>query len=297
MITEDEVIPVPPARVPFVENRRKAVFLFIIAISLLATMDLLTKIASADLSTTQIVWGRYVAQSLAMLLIIGPASITASIRSKVPGLHIARSLLLFVANFAFMAALRYMPLTEANIVGFASPLLLTALTYPVLGERVGVGRWAAVIAGFVGVIIVLQPGTAVFHWAALLPLVMAIGGACYHVMTPIVARTEDPAISIYYVSIIGAFGMSLIVPFYWTQPDILGWALLFVIGSLGTIGHVLIVRAFAHAPASMLAPFFYVHLIWAVTYGWIFFGDLPHVATIVGGALIIGSGIYVYRTK
>lgn len=297
MMSKEQSLSIPPARIPFVEDRRKAVFLLITAITLLATMDLLVKFASATLSTTQIVWGRYVAQSMAMILIIGPAGISASIRSKVPGLHVARALLLFVANFAFMAALRYMPLTEANVVGFASPLLLTALTYPVLGEKVGISRWLAVIVGFIGVMIVLQPGTAVFHWAALLPLVMAIGAASYHVLTPIVARTEDPAISVYFLSIIGAFSMSTVVPFYWTQPDVAGWAMLFFIGAFGTVGHVLIVRAFAHAPASMLAPFFYIYLIWAVIYGWFFFDDLPSLATIVGGVLIIASGIYVYRTK
>jgi drug/metabolite transporter (DMT)-like permease len=296
-MSEDQSIPIVPHRIAFVEDRRKAVLLFVTAITLLATMDMIVKFASSSLSTPQIMWGRYVAQLMAMILIVGPAGILSCVRSKVPGLHVVRALLLFAANFAFMAALRYLPLTEANMVGFASPLLLTALTYPVLGEKVGISRWAAVIAGFVGVVIVLQPGTAVFHWAALLPLLMAICAAFYHVLTPIVARTEDPVISIYFLGIIGAFAMSLVVPLYWTQPDVLGWAMLFVIGVLGTIGHLLIVRAFGHAPASMLAPFFYVHLIWAVIYGWLIFGDLPGLATIIGGALIIVSGIYVYRTQ
>jgi drug/metabolite transporter (DMT)-like permease len=296
-MSEEQSIPIVPPRIAFVENRRRAVLLFVTAITLLATMDMIVKFASSSLSTPQIMWGRYVAQLMALILIVGPVGILTCIRSKVPGLHVTRALLLFAANFAFMAALRYLPLTEANMVGFAAPLLLTALTYPILGEKVGIGRWMAVIAGFVGVLIVLQPGTAVFHWASLLPLLMAICAAFYHVLTPIVGRTEDPAISIYFLGIIGAFSMSLVVPLYWTQPDVLGWAMMLVIGVLGTIGHLLIVRAFGHAPASMLAPFFYIHLIWAVIYGWLIFGDLPSFATIIGGVLIIVSGIYVYRTQ
>jgi drug/metabolite transporter (DMT)-like permease len=260
-------------------------------------MDMIVKFASSTLSTPQIVWGRYVSQSLAIVLIVGPVGFLTCLRSKTPQMHAARALFLFIANFAFMAALRYLPLTEANVVGFGAPLLLTALTYPVLGEKVSLGRWAAVIAGFIGVIIVMQPGTAMFQWAALLPLMMAISAALYHVMTPIVARVEDPAISIYFLSIIGAVGMSLVVPWSWTQPDALGWTMLLVIGVLGTLGHLLIVRAFAHAPASMLAPLFYIHLIWATAYGWFIFGDIPKVATIAGGALIIASGIYVFRTR
>jgi drug/metabolite transporter (DMT)-like permease len=174
---------------------------------------------------------------------------------------------------------------------------LTALTYPFLGEQVTPGRWAAVIAGFIGVLIVVQPGSAVFQLAALLPLAMAIFAAFYHVLTPIVARVEDPAVSIYFLSIIGAVAMSMVVPWYWTQPDALGWLMLFIIGVLGTIGHILIVRAFAQASASVLAPLFYVHLIWATIYGWLAFGDIPTTATTIGGALIIASGIYVYRSK
>jgi drug/metabolite transporter (DMT)-like permease len=285
-------LPVAPAH-----DRRKAILLFLTAISLMATMDLIVKFASSSLSTTQIVWGRYISQCIAILLIIGPAGLLVLFRSKAPGLHVTRALLLFVANFAFMASLRYLPLAEANVISFASPLLLTALTYPFLGEQVTPGRWAAVIAGFLGVLIVVQPGSAVFQLAALLPLTMAVFAAFYHVLTPIVARVEDPAISIYFLSVIGAVMMSMVVPWHWTQPDALGWLMLFTIGVLGTIGHILIVRAFAHAPASVLAPLFYVHLIWAVIYGWLAFGDIPTTATTIGGAIIIASGIYVYRSK
>jgi drug/metabolite transporter (DMT)-like permease len=95
----------------------------------------------------------------------------------------------------------------------------------------------------------------------------------------------------------GAVCMSAVVPWFWTQPDALGWTLLFVIGVLGTVGHLLIVRAFAYAPASVLAPFFYIHLIWALIFGWFVFGDLPTLVTIVGGSLITMSGIYIYRTR
>jgi drug/metabolite transporter (DMT)-like permease len=296
-MSQDPSIPVSLLPRLFIEDRRRAALLFITAIALTATMDMIVKFASSSLSTPQIVWGRYVTQLLAIMLIAGPTGFLACVRSKMPGMHIMRALIFFIANFAFMAALRYLPLTEANVVGFASPLLLTALTYPVLGETVGPRRWAAVIAGFIGVLIVMQPGTAMFQWAALLPLTMAICASVYHVMTPMVARVEDPAISIYFLGVIGAVSMSAVVPWFWTKPDALGWAMMLVIGLLGTVGQLLIVRAFAHAPASMLAPFFYIHLVWATIYGWFIFGDLPNLATLIGGSLIIASGIYVYRTR
>jgi drug/metabolite transporter (DMT)-like permease len=113
------------------------------------------------------------------------------------------------------------------------------------------------------------------------------------VLTPIVARVEDPVISIDFLGVIGAVATSAVVSLYWTHPDALGWSMLLVIGVLGTAGHFLVVRA----PASILAPFFYLHLIWAAIYGWSVFGDLPSLATIVGGVLIIAAGTYVYRTQ
>lgn len=294
---QDPTIQISSLPVASLQDRRKAVVLFVAAIALLATMDMVVKFASSDLSTPQIVWGRYVAQSIAIFVVTGPTGVLTCLHSRVPGMHVMRALFLFVANTAFMAALRYLPLTEANVVGFTSPLLLTALTYPILGEKVGLGRWAAITIGFIGVLVVMQPGSAMFQWAALLPLLMAISAAFYHVLTPIVARVEDPAISIYFLGVIGAISMTLVVPWFWTQPDALGWTMLLVIGVLGTIGHLLIVRAFAHAPASVLAPFFYLHLIWAVIYGWFIFGDIPSLVTVIGGSLIIASGIYVYRTR
>ena len=285
------------ARRSFLEDRRKALALFGAAICLLATMDMIVKVASAQLSTPQIVWGRYVTQCFAIVLFAGHANLATCFRSRALGLHIIRALLLFTANFAFMAALRYLPLAEANVIGFASPLLLTALANLILKEAVSVHRWVAVTAGFAGVLIVLEPGTELFKWAALLPLLMALASALYHVLTPIVARAEDPAVSIYFLGIFGAVAMSLVVPWFWIEPDMLGWTMLLVIGVLGTAGHLLIVRAFAHAPASVLAPFFYIHLVWATAYGWLIFGNLPNLATVIGGALIIASGVYIYRTR
>lgn len=295
-MTTGPAVPVT-ARRSFLEDRRKALVLFGAAICLLATMDMIVKVASAQLSTTQIVWGRYVTQCFAIVLLAGRANLATCFRSRALGLHIIRALLLFTANFAFMAALRYLPLAEANVIGFASPLLLTALASLILHETVGVHRWFAVTAGFAGVLIVLQPGTELFKWAALLPLLMAFASALYHVLIPIVARVEDPAVSIYFLGIFGAVAMSLVVPWFWIEPDMLGWIMLLVIGVLGTAGHLLIVRAFAHAPASVLAPFFYIHLMWATAYGWLIFGNLPNLATIIGGTLIIASGVYIYRTR
>jgi drug/metabolite transporter (DMT)-like permease len=165
---------------------------------------------------------------------------------------------------------------------------------PVLGERVRKGCWLAVGCGLVGVLIVIRPGSAIFQSAALLPLIMAGCSALYHVLTPLIRRTEDPAISLYFVGAIGAIGTGLALPWSWTQPSGAGWALLGTIGLLGTAGHVVTIRAFERAPPQTLAPLLYTYLLWALLFGFLFFGDLPDVATVIGALLVILCGLYVY---
>ncbi len=284
-----------PSAAEALSRRRRGVLLMALGITLLATMDVIVKIASRDLSTIQIAWGRYLAQSIGLLAFMGMAGVTASLRSQMPGIHLFRAVLFLIANISFMAAIRYMPLAEANLIGFASPLLLTALSYPVLRERVGLGRWLAVASGFVGVLVVIGPSAQLFHWAALLPLLMAFCSAAYHVMTPIIRRSEDPAISVHYLGWLGAVLLTTIVPVFWAHPTPLGWAMLAAIGGLGAIGQILMIRAFEFAPTSVLAPLFYLHLIWALIYGLALFGDVPSPVTLFGAVLIIASGYYVYR--
>lgn len=277
-------------------RRRRGILIIIPAVAVLATMDLVVKLASAEFSTAQIAWGRYVAQSLGLLIFGGVTGATACLRSRIPGAHLVRAVLLLVANVLFMAAVRYLPLAEANVIGFASPLLLTALSYPVLGERVGFRRWMAVLAGFAGVLVVIRPSAALFHWAALLPLFMAICAAVYHIMTPIIRQTEDPAISVHYLGWVGVLVTSVVVPWFWIPPSLSGWLMLAAIGAFGTVGQILMIRAFELAPPSMLAPFLYLHLVWALVYGFSVFGDVPSPGVVLGALLVVTSGIYVYRT-
>jgi drug/metabolite transporter (DMT)-like permease len=229
------------------------------------------------------------------MAVTGVVAIAGSLRSDVLPAHLGRAALLLVGNVSFVLALRYLPLTESNVIGFASPLIITALSYPVLGQRVSARRWLAVIVGFAGILIVMQPGRSVFQWAALWPVAMAATAAVYHITTPLISRRDDPAISVYILSVAGALVLSVAVPFAWTTPgplDALGLAL---IGVLGAFGQILIIKAFALSPAASLAPFFYVYLIWAVIYGYLVFSDVPTPTTVVGAALVVGSGIYVYR--
>src|SRR5262249_46359322 len=123
----------------------------------------------------------------------------------------------------------------------------------------------------------------------------AISSAVYHVSTPVLARHEDPANTLYFLALIASVALSLIMPFYWTPLTLSGVAGLLAIGTLGTTGHYLLLRAFQKRPASMLSPFFYVYLIWATVLGWLVFGDVPPATTIAGALIILACGLYVYR--
>lgn len=289
--------PIPGADAARVRAKRRGVLLMIAGVSLIATMDLFVKLSSANLGFIQIAWGRYTIQLAVLLVVSLPAGIHACTRSKIPRIHLFRAMVLLGGNLAFMAALRYLPLAEANVIGFLAPLILTALAYPVLGEPVGLRRALAVLAGFAGVLIVMRPGSGVFSWTALLPLAMAICAATYHVMTPIVRRVEDPAISLYFLSAIAVVMTTVSLPWWWAPPTPIEWAFLVAVGLLSAGGHVLMIRALESTPASTLAPFFYCHLIWALIFGHFFFDEFPDLATLAGAGLVVASGLYVYRVS
>jgi hypothetical protein len=200
------------------QERKRGFALMALAITLLATMDLLVKLLSTRYAVTQIVWARYVLQSLTFVAVTGVVGIAASLRSDFLPAHLGRAALLLVGNVSFVLALRYLPLTEANVIGFASPLIITALSYPVLGQRVSARRWLAVIVGFAGILIVMQPGQSLFQWAALWPLAMAATAAVYHITTPLIGRHDDPVVSVYILSVAGAVVLTVAVPFAWTTP-------------------------------------------------------------------------------
>ena len=160
-----------------------------------------------------------------------------------------------------------MSLAEANTIAFTSPLMITVLSGVILGEAVGARRWIAVAAGFAGVLLVVQPGSGIMGWAALLPLIAAVSSAFYHITTRLLARTEDPANTLYFVALVGALGLSLLVPFFWaplTAPLLFGMV---AVGTLGTVGHFFVIRAFQTVPAATLSPFLYVYLVWATVLG------------------------------
>jgi len=208
------------------------------------------------------------------------------------GLHLMRGAALLGSSLFFISGLRFLPIAEASATGFVAPLFVTALSIIFLGEKVGLRRWIATGVGLVGVLIILRPGTGAFHPAAFFPLVSALAWACTLIMTRMMSGTERAITTMTYSSIAGLLILSALVPFVWVTPTWHDIAFGVLIGVASTAGQWIVVLAFRYADASVLAPFSYTQLLWVSVLGYLVFGEVPDVFTIIGAAFIVASGLY-----
>lgn len=256
-------------------------------------LDVTAKYLSRDYSVVQVGWARYVFALAVLLAMLPPAQWRRPLASRWPALQLLRAALLVCVTLMFFLAVSYLPLADVTAVGFAAPLIVTALGALWLKEKVGARRWIAVIVGFCGVLIIVRPAGTV-HWAIVLALVFAAVNAVFQLLTRVVSRYDSPHVSTAYLAVIGGIGLTIAVPFVWRSPDLIGWVLHVVIGLAAGFGHYLLASAFSHAPASTLAPFAYLQLVWATIAGLAVFGDFPDRWTIFGSGILVASGIYVF---
>jgi drug/metabolite transporter (DMT)-like permease len=269
--------------------------LFICASGLLfPVMGGFAKLLGETYSSLQVSWARAFGHVLFLLAVLLPRLGVSGLWPKRPGLQLLRSALLFGANLAFFAALTFIPLADAATISLMAPLVVALLAWPMLGERTTPLRVVALVVGFAGVVVVLRPGTELFHPAALLVLVNATGYALYQILTRVAAKNDRPEVSAVWSSVVGAFVMLAVLPFVWITPQTAFDLFLFCgIGVIGAVGHYFVAQAFGLAPANIVSPFQYFQLFGAVTVGWLFFGDLPDVFVWVGAAIIVGAGLVI----
>ncbi len=228
----------------------------------------------------------------ALLLLRGPGLATP-FRTRRWRMHGARFLCFFVALSCFIEAVRHISLADATAVSFASPLLMTALSVPLLGERVGPRRWAAVGIGLCGILIIVNPSTGMFQAAALWALCSALAYALAIIVTRIVSRTEDAASTVFLLNGIYVLTMPVFAPFAWVMPSPEAFFLMVACGVTVMIAQLAAVRACALAPPQVLAPFDYTAMIWAIVFGYLIWGDLPDRTVAIGAAVLMMSGLYV----
>ncbi len=218
------------------------------------------------------------------------------LKTRRPLAHAGRYLLVLGLSFSFFWALSQMKLVDAIAITFAAPIFITALSVPLLKESVGLHRWVAISIGFCGVLIMLRPGIGVFQWAGL----VVIGSVVFYSLLMITTRayktTEQTAALMLYPQL----GMSLtgiiFAPFFWVTPSLGDLGLFALAGMFGSVGVMCLTHAFRLGPAAVISPFEYSALIWATLIGYLVWGELPDVFTLVGAVIVISSGLYIiYR--
>jgi drug/metabolite transporter (DMT)-like permease len=265
------------------------------AMFLFSGMDGLSKYLTADYHPLEIAAMRQVFAVLALLPFIIRAP--SALRTARPVLQIGRGLCMFCSSILFIVGLAHLPIAEASAIGFVSPLLVTALSIPLLGEKVGPRRWTAVIVGFAGVMIVVRPGTAAFDPAAFYPLASSTAWAFGLILTRIMRDSDQVLTTIFYSTLVGLAVGGAVLPFVWRAPDMTGLALMAAMGLLSAISQTLLIAAFARAPASILAPFSYSQMLWATLIGYFVFATIPDAVTWTGAAILIASGIYTLHRE
>jgi drug/metabolite transporter (DMT)-like permease len=245
-------------------------------------------------SSLEVSWARAFGHIVFMLAFFVPRFGLRMLKTRRPVIQLLRSAMLFMSNATNFFAITFIPLAKTASISLMAPLLVVPLAWAILGERTTRARMAALFVGFAGVLIVIRPGTELFHWASLLAVVSALGYAIYQVLTRRVAGIDPPETSTVYSSVVGAFGMFLVLPFVWRTPDTLRDVVFFCsLGVIGALGHYMVAQALTNAPANIIAPFQYMQLIGSVTVGYLFFGDFPDFLTWVGAAIIVASGLYI----
>jgi drug/metabolite transporter (DMT)-like permease len=231
----------------------------------------------------------------AFVLVLGRAqagSLRAAARTAQPGLQILRAVLLVAEICVTVYAFTLLGLAQSHALFAACPLLIAALSGPILGERVGWRRWAAIGVGFLGILIILRPGVAVFDSGALIALLGALMFALYSLLTRKAAIRDSSATSFFWTGTAGAIAMTAVGIFHWEPMSPANWALMAVLCLFGVTGHFLLIKTYEVAEAASVQPFAYLQLVFASALGVIVFDETLHASTVLGAAIVVAAGLF-----
>ncbi len=273
----------------------KAIAFNLSAWMILPFMDAIAKYLSTDLSFFQVTWSRYfftVVLVLPFMFIFLRDSIRGSKNIK---LQIYRGLALFSANICFFYSISIISMAKALTLAFIAPLITTALSPKFLNEKVGIKRWAAVLVGFLGCLVVIRPGFLDFNLATIAALGTGCSYGVYLVITRSLHSTDPPFLTLLLTGVVGLTIGSFFVPLVWESPTTTQWFWMCLMGLFACIGHIFLIISLKYSDASKLAPFGYFEILPNIILGYYFFGDFPDIWTFIGLSIIIISGYYVFR--
>jgi len=265
-----------------------------VACALFPVQNAVVKLLTGIYPFQEVVWVRLATHLVLMCVVFLPRRGLTLLRTRAPVQQAICSAAFLGSTFFFFSAAKSVGVTEAIAISFISPLVVTFLAWPILGERITAVRLASVVIGFTGVLIVIRPGSAVFQWASLLIVASAVSFAVYQIIVRRVAAVDSPATTVFYSALGCTLATSLLVPFHWKTPD--NWrdvALMLSLGVSGGFGHYCVARAFSYAPANLIAPLNYTQMIGSVIVGYLIFAEVPDFYTWIGSAVIIVAGLLV----
>ncbi len=266
----------------------------LIAMAVLPLIDVFAKyLGQQGVPVIQLVWARFFFGAMLTLPFALQVEGLKAFTPSHPFMQFARAALLILGTAFFFWALAYLPIADTLAIYFIQPILVTALSPFILGEKVGARRWSMVALGFVGVLIIIRPGFKELNLGVLFALAAGLCSAFYLILTRMMTGAVNPMITSFQTSLIGAIPLSLALPLLWFDVSATQWAMMFGLGFFAILGHYFVARAYDMAEASMLSPFSYTEMINAVICGWIFFGDFPDVWTFVGIGILMSCALYI----
>ena len=275
----------------------KAIILNLSAWIVLPFMDTIAKYLSSEISFFQITWARYfftVFWTLPLMFFFFRKNLKWS---ENPKLQILRGITLLSANICFFYSISIISMAKALTLAFIAPLVTTALSTIILGEKVGIKRWSAVIVGFLGSLVVIRPGLIEFNLATFAALGTGFFYGVYLIITRKLHTVDNPLLTLLITGVVGAIISSLFVPIIWINLSQSQWLWLALMGIFACLGHLLLIYSLRYADASKLAPFGYFEIVTTIILGYYFFQDFPDIWTFTGLFIIISSGVYVLKER
>lgn len=293
----------PAARSDAPRDRPRAIALMILAITLFSALDASAKYLGTryGLPVTQVSWSRFMGQFIALIVLVplfGSLSLADLFRTGHLKLQLVRSVLMAATTVLNFLALQTLRLDQTITIVFLAPLVVALLAGPLLGEWVGWRRLAAIAVGFAGIVVAVNPAAGPMNAGVLFSLAAMLAYALFMLLTRYMAAFDPPMITLFYSMFVGTFlGAPLAWSAWMTPPDALAWTLLACLGVFGGLGHWLFLHAYRLAPASAVAPFLYFQLISMIAFGYLVFGHLPDLHTLAGAAIVVASGMYLFRRE
>lgn len=275
-------------------NTRRAIWLMVATTFVFALQDGLSRHLAGSYNVMMVVMLRYwfFAAFVITIAMRNQGGIKAVAKTSQPGIQILRGLLLAGEICVMVLAFVLLGLVESHAVFTCYPLLVAALSGPILGEQVGWRRWTAIGIGFVGVLIILQPGFGVFSIAALVPMLSAFMFAVYGLLTRYAARKDSSATSFFWTGVTGAVAMTIVGIWYWEPMTGLDWGLMGLLAIMGVFGHWLLIKVYELAEASAVQPFAYLQLVFASAMGVFVFGEALENNVVIGAVLVVLAGVF-----